>query len=110
MSFLTDSMLAKYHASLRNARPLETYLNRPLPPITAEIFSQMPTQDVTQYAYDSFLVADDNESIYEKKKPKKKKGKKKKMNEKENKKRRVRCLDESGSSEDKGTSLIDLEE
>ena len=35
---------------------------RPLRPITDDIFSQMPTQDLT-YALDSFVVPDDHVSI-----------------------------------------------
>jgi hypothetical protein len=53
-------MLAKYYQGLRKPSPK---LSRQLRPITDEIFSQMPTQD-TSYVLDSFVIADDQISIY----------------------------------------------
>ena len=55
-------MYAVYQKSLKNREHNNHYLNRPLRPITDDIFSQMPTQD-TSYGMDSFVVADDHISF-----------------------------------------------
>ena len=58
-------MFAQYQKSLRdpnNPYMANHWMNRKLKPITAEIFSQMPTED-TSYALDSFCVADDHVSV-----------------------------------------------
>lgn len=59
-------MMAIYQKSVRNgATNKPSYLNRPLPPITDDIFSQMPTQD-TSYMLDSFVVSDEHVSFQSK--------------------------------------------
>ena len=55
--------MLKYHRSQMNKVQPKSYLNRELPPITDDIFSQMPTQD-TSYALDSFVVSDSHVSVY----------------------------------------------
>lgn len=67
MLFL-ESMMAFYQKSVRNAanNHKPSFLNRPLPPITADIFSQMPSQDDDAYLYDSFVVSDDHVSFQSK--------------------------------------------
>ena len=54
--------MIRYHRSQMNKLQPKSYLNRELPPITDDIFSQMPTQD-TSYALDSFVVSDDHVSV-----------------------------------------------
>lgn len=54
-------MLAIYHKSVKNISK-KSYINRPLPPITSDIFSQIPTQDIS-YTLDSFVVPDDQISF-----------------------------------------------
>lgn len=58
-------MYGVYQKSIKNREHNNHYLNRPLRPVTDDLFSQMPTQD-TSYAMDSFVVADDHVSIYSK--------------------------------------------
>jgi hypothetical protein len=51
-------MLRKYQQSLKNVNHLKnSRFNRPLRPITADIFSQAPEQD-SSYMIDSFVVED----------------------------------------------------
>ena len=60
-----ESLMAIYRKSLKNAPNTKSYLNRELPPITADIFSQAISQtEPSQYVYDSFCVAEDEEIVY----------------------------------------------
>ncbi len=58
--FLKEINMLRYHRSQMNK--IESRA-RPLRPITDDIFSQMPTQDLT-YALDSFVVPDDQVITY----------------------------------------------
>lgn len=57
-------MMAFYQKSVQNmaANNKPSYLNRPMRPITDDIFSQMPSQDLS-YMHDSFVVSDDHVSF-----------------------------------------------
>lgn len=87
-------MYLKYQKSLKDAemnRP--SYLTRKLPPITDDIFSQIPSQD-SWYAYDSFCVPDDQISFHEKKSKKKKTRKtEQEYSNKQDRFRRIKKLD-----------------
>lgn len=95
---LKESAMAIYRKSLKNAPFTKEYMNRPLPPITDDIFSQAISQtEPSQYAYDSFCVPEDEEIVYEKKSKKKKK-KNKEEKTVENKKRRIKFMEETQAS------------
>ncbi|RNA42362.1 Fanconi anemia group M isoform X1, partial [Brachionus plicatilis] len=100
-----ESMYLKYQKSLRDAeRNRPSYLTRKLPPVTDDIFSQMPTQD-SWYAYDSFCVPDDQVSFNEKKSRKKKSAKfGNKIHRKQEGFRRIKNLDMTCVNDEAGPS------
>ena len=60
-----ESEMAMYRKSIKNVPITKSYLNRELPPITDDIFSQAPSQtQPSQYVYDSFCVPEDEEIVY----------------------------------------------
>lgn len=57
--------MALYHKSLKNVQFTKEYLNRPMRPITDDIFSQAISQtEPSQYVYDSFCVPETDEIVY----------------------------------------------
>ena len=54
--------MAIYRKSVKTVQYEKPWMNRPLPPITDDIFSQMPSQQ-DSYIMDSFCVADDHVSF-----------------------------------------------
>ena len=58
--------MAMYHRiNLQNGPVVKSYMNRPLPPITADIFSQAVSQlEPSQYVHDSFCVSESDEIVY----------------------------------------------
>jgi hypothetical protein len=58
--------MAMYHRiNLKHNPVVKSYMNRPLPPITADIFSQAVSQgEPSQYILDSFCVSETDEIVY----------------------------------------------
>jgi hypothetical protein len=55
-------MLLKYHQSLKDLSRKNLKIDRPMRPITADIYSQAPDQD-SSYMIDSFVVEDVEEEV-----------------------------------------------
>ena len=101
-------MYLRYQQSLRQKEVHKPWMNRKLAPITADIFSQMPTNDSSdEYIHDSFCVSDSY--LSQKKKPSKKKSKKSKKSKndeeadpdmpKKGKLRRIKIINDSSDEE-----------
>ena len=106
-------MYLRYQQSLRQKEVHKPWMNRKLAPITADIFSQMPTNDSSdEYMHDSFCVSDSY--LTQKKKPSKKKSKKKSKNVadeadsgalKKGKLRRIKIINDSSDEAPEETNM-----